>query len=102
VWRFTTTEAGLPGFAEPLAPAHLDEDVVVGPGFELSWAPGPGASEHALHFGSGFPLPERALTTATHWATGPLVPGRVYYWRVDERNDAGTRLGFTWRFRAQE
>ena len=99
-WSFRVSEAGLPGVASAPCPAHLALGVSLDLGAPLTWTSDPHAVTHRVHFGTEHPLPLRALVDVPQWSPGPLEPGRTYFWRVDEENEAGVRRGRTWRFTA--
>jgi arylsulfatase A-like enzyme len=96
IWRFTITEEGLPGLAQPLTPTHFARNVA--PSELLTWSAGTGAESHDVWFGTTFPLTFQGNQTATVWDPGVLPPDQTYYWRVDEVNASGTKRGWTSRF----
>ena len=96
VWKFEVSPTGLAARAHSLSPAHLR--VGVPDGLLLQWKSGAKALSHDVYFGTSFPLPFQRNQTNTWWAPGPLIRGQVYYWRIDEVSEAGTRTGWTMRF----
>jgi len=74
----------------------------------IGWTPGLGAVLHAVYFGRDFatvstasgatPLPE------TSFNVGPLDPGEIYYWRVDEvgADPSIVQEGAVWSFTTAE
>jgi hypothetical protein len=98
VWRFTTTSGlGLPGMATNPFPADNAMDVSLDPA--LTWTAGSGATSHDVYFGTSDPPAFVGNQLATSYTpSGPLSPATVYYWRIDERNDAGVTTGAVWRF----
>jgi len=101
VWRFTATETGLPAIASVLYPDHLVHHVAPAQ-LQLHWTSGAGATFHDVYLGTTFPLPYLGQTTADTFDPGALLSDTTYYWRVDEGNSLGTRLGSTWRFATSE
>jgi hypothetical protein len=71
-----------------------------GGGVTLKWAAGAAATSHVVYFGTDDPPSLVGEQTATSLATGVLIPGVVYNWRVNEKNAAGTTTGQVWSFTA--
>jgi hypothetical protein len=97
VWSFTVP----PKTAFNPNPADGAESV--DPDAELSWTPGFGALFHSVYFGDDFDTVSAAAggdqQSATTFAPGPLGGEKVYYWRVDEIDDASvTHKGDVWAF----
>ncbi len=75
------------------------------PGLTLGWRSGREAASHQVYFGTD----ANALTLAGTVTQNSLTPasmnfGTIYYWRVDEVNDAATPslwTGDTWNFSTQ-
>ena len=65
----------------------------------LAWLPGSNATSHAVYFGTGS-TPNVLLTntTAAYVALTNLLPGTVYYWRVDESTPTDEVPGDVWSF----
>ena len=86
----------------PTAPSPADEATDVKLDADLSWTPGGGLStSYDVYFGADPALGADELRTtqaATTYDPGRLAPGRVYYWRVDAKNDTGTTAGPVWSF----
>lgn len=78
------------------SPAHLATNVTLNP--FLSWLPGSNATSHAVYFGTNSPGALLTSTTAAYVALTNLLPGKVYYWRVDEFTPSGTVTGEVWSF----
>jgi hypothetical protein len=99
VWSFTTGELTLPGQASSPSPYSGKPDVELAP--TLTWSTGrPAATSHDVWFGTS----ETTLTkvgsdlTQKSYKPGTLTSGVKYYWRVDEKNAAGTQPGTVWNF----
>lgn len=91
-------QAQLPAQASNPLPADGEIDV---PGnVLLVWDAGEGAASHDVYFGTANP-PDYIgnQTSLSYDPTGDLIPDTVYYWRIDERNDAGATEGTLWSFR---
>jgi len=93
------------------SPYPRDGDPYVAATPVLSWQAGQQALQHDVYFGDDFELVLNACTCTcmaykgrqsdTTYDPGPLVPGRTYYWRVDEVNPgdpASPWRGCVWRF----
>lgn len=98
VWRFATDASGLPERAIVVHPEHMDEAAVPHEALGLRWQAGSGALSHDVYFGTMLPPPFVGNSTDTHFDPGPLDFGVTYYWRIDEVNISGVRMGWTWRF----
>jgi hypothetical protein len=92
-------------------PYPRDGDPYVDPTPVLRWHAGREAVQHDVYFSDDFELVAWACQcacaayggrqTGTTYNPGPLVPGRRYYWRVDEINDANPASpwrGCVWSF----
>jgi pectinesterase len=64
----------------------------------LRWIGARNAVAYDLRLGRTDPPPVVARVEGTAYGPGPLVPGAVYFWRVDAVTPAGTVEGFVWRF----
>jgi pectate lyase len=96
--RSTTTlsETGYPLQAEDPEPADYATGVSNSP--LLSWKKGVGATSHVLYLGINSPPAFADSLTETSYKAEGLMPGFLYFWRVDEINDYGTTQGEIWRF----
>lgn len=97
--ELTSTEAAvLPDIASDPVPSNNAVDV---PLYTLlAWTAGANAVSHDVFFGLENPPSFTAnQTTTTYDPPGDMLPDTVYYWRIDERNDAGMTTGFVWSFR---
>ena len=84
-------------------PDPADGDQVTDPNaVTLTWTPGFGTKLHTVYFGEDYEEVENATVGAPRggadYAPGPLEPEKVYYWRVDEFDGAGTYKGEVWTF----
>jgi hypothetical protein len=77
-------------------PAHQATNVVLNP--MVSWLPGSNATSHAVFLGTNSPGVLFTNTTADSVALTNLLPGTIYYWRVDETSPTGTVTGDVWSF----
>jgi len=74
----------------------------------LSWTAGSDANSHRIYFSLDGNLPpasfvaEQSGTTYDPNSAGNLGQGRMFYWRIDEKNSCGTTAGVTWNFRVEE
>jgi len=68
----------------------------------LSWTVGSATATQDVYFGTNSAsLPRVALDLGpevTTYAPGAMAANTTYYWRVDEKNSAGTTTGFVWSF----
>jgi pectin methylesterase-like acyl-CoA thioesterase len=65
----------------------------------LTWAAGAEASSHRLYFGPNNPPSFVAEVNETSYLlTYSADANTTYYWRVDEKNSAGTTTGDVWSF----
>jgi len=91
----------LPGQASNPSPADGATKVALS-GTILSWTAGTGATSHDVYFGTN-PTPGpsefQGNQTDTTFDPGDLVKLTMYYWRIDEVNDAGTTTGVVWSFK---
>jgi pectin methylesterase-like acyl-CoA thioesterase len=79
-------------------PGPIDGTAGVAPeGISLTWAAGAEATSHMVYFGTANPPEFVGEQTGTSFATG-ILPDANYYWRVDEKNTAGTTTGTVWSF----
>jgi hypothetical protein len=80
-------------------PGPIDGATGVAPeGISLTWAAGAEATSHMVYFGMTNPPEFVGEQTGTSFATGAMLTGTTYYWRVDEKNSAGTTTGTVWSF----
>jgi pectin methylesterase-like acyl-CoA thioesterase len=88
------TEA--PSAAWQPIPADGQTDISSG---VLTWSAGAGASSHVVSFGTNNPPPYVAeVSTNTYTIDQTVYANTAYYWRVDEKNGAGTTTGTVWSF----
>jgi len=98
LWSFRTDPTGLAQRAGLPSPKHMAKRVPPINGWGLCWQPGPGALSHDVYLGTSFPLEFQGNQTGTRFSPTDLEPGQTYYWRIDEVNNLGRTVGFTWRF----
>ncbi len=94
VWSFTTLSA--PGQAGDPSPDDGITEVSINE--NLSWTAGSGATSHDVYFGTSSPPAFIHNQTATTYDPGTMNAGTTYYWRIDEKNEAGTTTGVVWSF----
>ena len=70
----------------------------VGTGATLAWTAGAGATSHDVSFGTANPPAFRVNQTGATFNPGALTASTTYFWRIDEKNTAGTRTGTVWSF----
>ncbi|MHC4259233.1 MAG: LamG domain-containing protein [Planctomycetota bacterium] len=79
---------------------------------KLSWTPGIGAESHNVYFGTDAEQVKNATTssklykknvTLSNESFDPesMEDGIYYYWRIDEKSQAGISKGDVWKFRTQ-
>ena len=56
----------------------------------LKWIGGAGTVSHAIYFGTTFPPPFAYGNTLPRYSPGLLKPSTKYFWRVVEKNEAGS------------
>jgi hypothetical protein len=65
----------------------------------LTWSAGAGATSHEIYFGTANPPPYVGeVATNSYTIDQHVSAGVTYYWRVDEKNSAGTTQGEVWNF----
>jgi hypothetical protein len=83
-------------------PYPSDGIASVEPDMILSWKSGFGVDLHTVYFGDDFDAVMNATSGVQMeekaYDPDPLEPGKTYYWRVDESDDAGTYKGDVWSF----
>ena len=80
------------------APSPADGATGVALGARLTWAPGTGAAERTLYFGTSPEPPAVGVLSGDPIFDPDLAANTTYYWRVEETNAAGTTPGPTWSF----
>lgn len=86
-----------PDSARNPRPHNGSQDVL--PEVVLMWSPGAGATSHDVYFGTESDPPFVAnQPDTTYDPPGDLEPATTYYWRIDERNEAGMMPGRVWSF----
>lgn len=88
VWSFWTPG---PDPATGFDPFDTETNVAITKG--LSWVAGTGATAHDVYFGDTNPPIFRINQSGVTYDPGTLNYGTTYYWRIDERNDAGVAVG---------
>jgi len=96
-------QSSLPGRATDPNPA--DEAVEVRPDVILSWTPGANAVSHDVYFGRDNPGHPVSLAFMGNQEMPIFDPdpdwldgGTTYFWRIDEVNSNGKRIGVLWKF----
>lgn len=101
-WNFTTYPYPLPGKATNPVPDNGDTGVSRA-GVNLIWTAGSGiVDSHDVYFGTANPPPFKINQSSTTYDTGTMIQGKVYYWRIDEKNGAGATTGNVWSFSVEE
>ncbi|MFO0972228.1 MAG: PKD domain-containing protein [Phycisphaerae bacterium] len=106
IWKFTAVVVA-PGQASNPSPGSGVMDVSLSA--QLSWTAGTGATSHDVYFGTSQTDVTNATTanplgvfrgnrpTATY-NPGALANATTYFWRIDEKNSAGTTPGSVFSF----
>jgi len=93
----TVTSGGAPpGQASNPSPANGATGVSTTA--DLSWTAGSGATSHDVYFGTATTPPFIQNQTGTTYDTGTMAYTTTYYWKIDEKNAAGTTTGVVWSF----
>ena len=87
---------GSPLEAENPTPADNASDISIIA--TLRWIAGAGATSHNVYFGTTNPPEFRGTQTGTEYDPHGLMDSTIYYWRIDEVNNAGTTAGHLWSF----
>jgi hypothetical protein len=105
---FTYCVLAVPGKATNPSPANGATGVARS-GTSLNWTAGLGGECSGLpesfdvYFGTASPGTYiRNQIDTSYPIPGTMAQGKVYYWRIDERNDAGIITGDVWSFRVEE
>jgi len=85
-----------PGQASNPSPANGATGVSINA--DLSWTAGSGATSHDVYFGQTTSPPFVQNQAGTTYDPGTLSELTTYYWRIDEKNAAGTTTGVVWSF----
>jgi hypothetical protein len=99
LWHFTTL--ALPDTASHPFPANCDTAIAVR--VTLSWLADGTVWGHNVYLGTTNPPPLVSTEQSGNSYPPPqnLEEGTLYYWRVDEINNAGTTEGPVWSFRTE-
>ncbi len=96
VWSFTVPSK------KAYKPAPADGAKFVAADATFTWTAGFGAKVHTVYFGVDPNTVANATggspQAASTFVPGPLEPGKVYYWRVDEFDGTLTHQGDVWSF----
>jgi hypothetical protein len=92
---------GLPNQASNPSPADGATDVDFN--VTLRWTPGENVASHDVYFGRSNPGQPLELSLIAHQAMNYLDIGflngnTTYFWRIDEVNSNGKRVGVLWKF----
>jgi chemotaxis receptor (MCP) glutamine deamidase CheD len=89
--------AGVPGKAIIMTPSNGSTEVSFTA--DLNWTTDDNATSYDVYFGTTNPPPlVSSNQTATTYDTGIMDTNTTYYWRIDEKNAAGTTAGDVWSF----
>jgi hypothetical protein len=103
VWSFTTASLTAFNPYPPDGSKFVEMDVT------LSWTAGFGEVSHNVYFGDDFDNVNDGINNtfrsnqfSTSFRLGALIPGKTYYWRIDEVESGGgmTYKGDVWSFTA--
>jgi len=94
IWSFTIMNP--PGQASNPIPADLAIDVLAS--IIMEWQPGTEATSHDVYFGTETDPPFLINVSQPAHDVENLLPGTIYYWRVNEINAVGTAPGVVWQF----
>lgn len=92
-------QVNAPGTASSPTPSSGSASVNTNIG--LSWTAGSGASSHDVYFGTNSPLTSSDFIgnqSGSLYTPSNLGGNTTYYWRIDEKNSAGTTVGTEWNF----
>ena len=96
IWSFTVPPKTAYGANPPDGAEFVD------PNMTFSWTAGFGAKLHTVYLGDDFDQIDNAEggveQGVANYTPGPLESEKVYYWRVDEFDGAGTYKGDVWSF----
>jgi hypothetical protein len=92
----TATTGGPP--AKATSPNPANSATGIGITTDLSWTAGDGTDSHDVYFGTTSPGAFQGNQTGTTFDTGTMANSTTYYWRIDEKNAAGTTTGDVWSF----
>lgn len=99
LWIFHTLAA--PGL--PSNPSPADGATSVPVAATLHWSAGAGTTQHFVSFGLTNPPPFVSTQTDTLYTpSAALLHDTVYYWQIEESNDAGVTNGPVWSFRTEQ
>ncbi len=86
----------LPGKASE--PYPFNDSIRVDVESIVSWTPGLNSDSHDVYFGTTDPPPFIGNQTDTTYSHGMLQYNTTYYWKINEKNGDGTKVGDTWSF----
>ena len=92
----TATAGGPPSKATSPSPANSATGVSITT--DLGWTAGSGATSHDVYFGTSSPGTFQGNQAGTSFDTGTMAYNTTYYWRINEKNAAGTTTGDVWSF----
>ncbi|MCP4312089.1 MAG: T9SS type A sorting domain-containing protein [Bacteroidetes bacterium] len=79
-------------------PNPADEAITVDEATNVSWTPGDNTAYHDLYFGTSNPPPYVGNQLDSVLDPGVLQYNTTYFWRVNEKNNDGTKVGDIWSF----
>ena len=83
---------------EASSPSPVDGATNVNINADISWTAGSNTTSHDVYFGTSNPPPFVQNQSGTSYDPGTLEYNTTYYWRIDEKNSAGTTTGKIWSF----
>jgi len=86
----------LPGKATDPVPLH--DSIRVDVESTVSWTSGLDSDSHDVYFGTTDPPPFTGNQPDTTYSPGMLQYNTTYYWKINEKNSDGTKVGDTWSF----
>jgi hypothetical protein len=89
----------LPGQATNPSPANATPGINC-VGTTITWTADSGATSQDVYFGMVSPGTFIGNQAGTSYVP-TLVQGKTYYWRIDEKNSAGTTTGDVWNFNTE-
>ncbi len=89
----------LPGKASE--PIPFNDSLSVDVASDVSWTPGLNSDSHDVYFGTNNPPLFTGNQADTTYSPGILQYNTTYFWRIDEKNSDGTKVGDIWSFTSE-